>query len=159
MATVEFSKVFDSVRYPALYLKRNAGLPPCFVRTQSFFSNISVHVVFKNTEATLSESVVVFRKELFLTLLYSLYIPMTFGPSSSYSQQLFLRWWRLQIWFSYLVQVAQNATYNALQSLEKWSQYWRLPLNPKRCEVSFFSTNTHLAQIQPMLFLSVSLYL
>ena len=32
-----------------------------------------------------------------------------------------------------------------------WSNLWRLPLNPKKCESSFFSTDPHQATFQPRL--------
>ena len=35
--------------------------------------------------------------------------------------------------------------------LETWSNLWRLPLNPKKCESSFFSTDPHQATFQPRL--------
>ena len=45
-----FSKAFDSVWHPALFLKLiSAGLPPCFARwTQSFLSDRRACVVFQN---------------------------------------------------------------------------------------------------------------
>ena len=45
---------------------------------------------------------------------------------------------------SYVVQ-------SSLAVLETWSNLWRLPLNPKRCESSFFSTDPHQATFQPRL--------
>ena len=38
-----------------------------------------------------------------------------------------------------------------LPRLETWSNLWRLPLNPKKCESSFFSTDPHQATFQPRL--------
>ena len=38
-----------------------------------------------------------------------------------------------------------------LHRLETWSNLWRLPLNPKKCESSFFSTDPHQATFQPRL--------
>ena len=37
--------------------------------------------------------------------------------------------------------------------LERWSQYWCIPLNMSRCEASFFSMDPHQANLQPNLFL------
>ena len=34
-----------------------------------------------------------------------------------------------------------------------WSEYWCLPLNPSKCEASFFSVDPHQANLQPNLFL------
>ena len=35
--------------------------------------------------------------------------------------------------------------------LERWSEYWCLPLNPSKCEASFFSVDPHQANLQPNL--------
>ena len=40
---------------------------------------------------------------------------------------------------------------SSLTVLETWSNLWRLPLNPKKCESSFFSTDPHRATFQPRL--------
>ena len=37
--------------------------------------------------------------------------------------------------------------------MERWSEYWRLPLNPSKCEASFFSVDSHQANLQPHLLL------
>ena len=37
--------------------------------------------------------------------------------------------------------------------MERWSEYWCLPLNPSKCEASFFSVDPHQANLQPNLFL------
>ena len=157
LATVDFSKAFDSVWHPALYHKLlAAGLPPCFVRwTQAFLSDRRAHVAIKNH---LSRPFRVRRGvpqgSVLGPVLFSLYIndlPASLPPtvnSSLYADDL-------AIWSSSsVVRIAQDATQDALQSLVQWSQHWRLPLNPKKCEVSFFSTDTHEAQLQPKLSLS-----
>ena len=46
-----------------------------------------------------------------------------------------------------------EATQGALFRLERWSEYWCLPLNPSKCEASFFSVDPHLANLQPNLLL------
>ena len=51
------------------------------------------------------------------------------------------------------VPTAVEATQEALFRLERWSEYWRLPLNPSKCEGSFFSVDTHQANLQPNLLL------
>ena len=50
LATIDFSKAFDSVWYPAFFHKLiSAGLHPCFARwTQSFLSDRRACVVFLN---------------------------------------------------------------------------------------------------------------
>ena len=40
---------------------------------------------------------------------------------------------------------------SSLTVLETWSNLWRLPLNPKKCESSFFSGDPHQATFQPRL--------
>ena len=39
----------------------------------------------------------------------------------------------------------------ALFRLERWSEYWCLPLNPRKCEAYFFSVDPHQAHLQPNL--------
>ena len=157
LATVDFSKAFDSVWHPALFQKLlTAGLPPCFVRwTQSFLSDRRARVAFKNHK---SRSFRVRRGvpqgSVLGPVLFSLFIndlpaslPTTVN-SSLYADDL-------AIWSSSpIVQVAQDKAQQALHCLERWSQFWCLPLNPTKCEVSFFSTDNHQALLQPKLFLS-----
>ena len=46
-----------------------------------------------------------------------------------------------------------EAIKGALFRLERWSEYWCLPLNPSKCEASFFSLDLHQANLQPNLLL------
>ena len=46
-----------------------------------------------------------------------------------------------------------EATQQALFRLEHWSECWCLPLNPSKCEASFFSVDPHQAKLQPNLLL------
>ena len=46
-----------------------------------------------------------------------------------------------------------EATQGALFRLERWSEYWCLPLNPSKCEACFFSVDPHQANLQPNLLL------
>ena len=41
-----------------------------------------------------------------------------------------------------------EATEGALFRLERWSEYWCLPLNPSKCEASFFSVDPHQVNLQ-----------
>ena len=60
----------------------------------------------------------------------------------------------LAIWSSSsLVPTAVEATQGALFRLERWSEYWCLPLNSSKCEASFFSVDPHQAYLQPNLLL------
>ena len=40
-----------------------------------------------------------------------------------------------------------------LFQLERWSEYWCLPLHPSKCEAFFFSVDPHQANLQPNLLL------
>ena len=51
------------------------------------------------------------------------------------------------------VPTAVEAIQGALFRLERWSEYWCLPLNPSKCEASFFSVDPHQANLQPNLLL------
>ena len=54
----------------------------------------------------------------------------------------------LAIWSSSpLVPTAVEATQGALFRLERWSEYWCLPLNPSKCEASFCSVHPHQANL------------
>ena len=58
------------------------------------------------------------------------------------------------IWFfspSHLAAV--EATQGDLFELERWFRCWCLPLNPSKCEASFFSVDPRQANLQPKLFL------
>ena len=54
---------------------------------------------------------------------------------------------------SHLAPTAVEATQGALFRLERWSEYWCLPLNPSKCEASFFSVVSHQANLQYTLLL------
>ena len=54
----------------------------------------------------------------------------------------------LAIWSSSpSVPTAVEATQGALFRLEQWYEYWCLPLNPSKCEASFFSVDPHQANL------------
>ena len=60
----------------------------------------------------------------------------------------------LAIWsYSPSVATAVEATQGALFRLERWYEYWYLPLNPSKCKASFFSVDPHQANLQPNLLL------
>ena len=54
------------------------------------------------------------------------------------------------------VPTAVGTSQGALFRLERWSEYWCLPLNPSKCETSFFSVDPHQANLQPKLLLLCS---
>ena len=60
----------------------------------------------------------------------------------------------LAIWSYFpLVPTTVEVTQGALFRWERWSEYWCLPLNPSKCEASFFSVDPHQANLQPILLL------
>ena len=146
LSTIDFSKALDSVSHPALFYKLiSAGLPLCFARwTQSFLSDRRACVVL----FVPFESVEVFRKDPFLALYFSLSSLMISRhlcllPSAG----LFM----LTIWPFVppppSVPTAVEPTQGALFRLRCWSEYWCLPLNPSKCEASFFSVDPHQANL------------
>ena len=154
LATVDFAKAFDSVWHSALLSKLlSLGLPPCFVRwTRSFLSDRRSKVRVKNS---LSHSFRVRRGvpqgSVLGPVLFSLFIndlPATLPSSvnvSLYADDL-------AIWSSSpLIDQASQAVQSALDCLADWSKRWQLPLNPLKCESSFFSTDPHQSRYRPNL--------
>ena len=95
-----------------------------------------------------------FRKDPFLALYFSLSSSMIFGPLCLLpSAALFtLTNWPFgppRLWFPTVVEATQGALFR----LERWSEYWCLPLNPSKCKASFFSVDPHQANLQPNLLL------
>ena len=148
--TINFSKAFDSVWHPTLFHKLiSAGLPlALFVGINLSFLIGALLWFFKITKVAPFESIEVFRKDPFLALCFSLSSLMIFrhlcllpsaalfmltiwpfGPPPARS----LLWWR--------------------PHKERWSEYWCLPLNPSKCEASFFSADPHQTNLQPNLLL------
>ena len=156
LSTIDFSKAFDSVWHPALFHKLIlAGFPSCFARwTQYFVSDRRASVVFQNHK---SRSFRVRRGvpqgSVLGPVLFSLFInDLPASLPSSVSCSLYAD--DLAIWSSFpSVPTAVEATQGALIRLERWSEYWCLPLNPNKCEASFFSVDPHQANLQPNLLL------
>ena len=151
LSTIDFSKAFDSVWHPALFHKLiSAGLPPCFARwTQSFLSDRRASEVFQNHK---SRSFRVRRGVPQGSVLLSLFINDRPASLPSYvSCSLYAD--DLAIWSSSpSVPTAVKATQGALFRLERWSEYWCLPLNPSKCEASSL-VDSHQANLQPNLLL------
>ena len=156
LSTVDFSKAFDSVWHLALFHNLlSAGLPPCFARwTQSFLSDRRACVVFQNHKSCS------FRVRRGVPqgsglgpVLFSFFINnLPVSLPSSVSCSLYAD--NLAIWSSSpSVPTAVEATQGALFRLERWSEYWCLPLNPSKCEASFFSVDFHQANLQPNILL------
>ena len=160
LSTIDFSKAFDSVWHSALFHKLiSAGLPPCFAQwTQSFLSDRRACVVYQNHK---SRSFRIRRgvpqRSVLGPLLFSLFInDLPASLPSSVSCSLYAG--DLAIWSSSpSIPTAVEATQGALFRLERWSEYWCLPLNPSKCEASFFSVDSHQANLQPNLLLDFCL--
>ena len=150
LATIDFSKAFESVWHPALFHKLiSAGHPPCFARwTRSFLCDRRACVVYQNHKSRsfrvhrgASQGSVLFPVLFFLSindlpasLAFSftvLFMPTTwpFGSSSP------------------LAPATIEATPGALIRPERWC----LPLNPSKCKPFFFLVDPHQANLQPNL--------
>ena len=156
LSTIDFSKACDTVWHPAVFHKLiSAGLPPCFARwTQSFLSNRRACVVYQNHR---SRSFRIHRGvpqgSVLGPVLFSLFIN-NLPASLPFSVSCSLYADDLAIWSSSpSVPTAIEATQGALFRLERWSEYWCVPLNPSKCEASFFSVDPHQANLQPNLLL------
>ena len=155
LATIDLSKAFDSVWHPALFHKLiSAGLSSCFARwTQSFLCDRCASLVYQNHK---SRSFRVRRGvpqgSILGPVLFSFCVSdlPAFLPSSV-SWSLYAD--NLAIWSSSSsVPTAVEATQGAFFRLERWPEYWCLPLNPSKCEASF-SVDPHQANLQANLLL------
>ena len=152
LSTIDFSKAFDSVWHPAHFHKLiSAGLPPCFARwAQSFLSDRRACVVFQNHKSHCFRVRRGVPQGFVLgPVLFSLFInDLPVSLPSCVSCSLYTD--DLAIWSSSpSVSTAVEATQGALFRLKRWSEYWCLPLNPSKCEASFFSVDPHQANLQP----------
>ena len=141
---------------PAFFHKLiSAGLPSCFVRWTPFFhSDRRACVVYQNHK---SRPFRVHRGvpqgSVLGPVLFSFFInDLPASLLSSVSCSLYAD--DLAIWSSSpSVPTAVEATQGAPFRLERSSEYWCLPLNPSKCEASFFSVDFHQANLQPNLLL------
>ena len=153
-ATVDFSKAFDSVWHSALLSKLlSSDLPLCFVEwIRSYLSDRRSKVRICNSYSRpfrLRRRVP--QGSVLGPVLFSLYINdlPTFLPASV-KTSLYAD--DLAIWASSpRVECATAVVQAALNKLLEWSSKWRLPLNPLKCETSFFSLDPYQSRIQPSL--------
>ena len=147
LSTIDFSKTFDPVWHPALFHKLIlAGLAACFACwTQSFLSDRRACVVYQNHKSRCFRACRGVPQESFVGLvLFSLFIN-DLPASLSCFISCFLYADDLAIWFFFpSVFTEVEAIRGALTRLERWC----LPLNPSKCEVSFFSVDPHQGNLQ-----------
>ena len=154
LASVDFSKAFDSVGHSAIFHKLlSLKLPPCFVLwVRSFLSDRRAKVQvggshsrsFRIRRGVPQGSVL--GPVLFILFVDDITKDLLRGAHASlYADDL-------AIWSSSPDPLkASSVVQSSLAVLETWSSLWRLPLNPKKCESSFFSTDPHQATFQPRL--------
>ena len=136
---------------PALFHKLiSAGLPPCFARwTRSFLSDWRACVVSQNHKSRFFRvRRGVPQGSVLGPVLFSLFInDLLASLPSSVSCCFYAD--NLAIWSSTSsVPTAVEATRGGLFRLERWSEYWCLPLNPSKCDAFFFSVDPHQANLQ-----------
>ena len=154
MASVDFSKAFDSVWHSALFHKLlSLKLPPCFVLwVHSFLSDRRAKVQVGGSH---SRSFCIRRGvpqgSVLGPVLFILFVDdITKDLPRDAHASLYAD--DLAIWSSFPDSLkASSVVQSSLAVLETWSNLWRLPLNPKKCESSFFSTDPHQATFQPRL--------
>ena len=131
------------------------GLPPCFARwNQYFLFDERACVVFQNHKGHSFRVCQGVRQGSVLgPVLFSLFIN-DFPASLPSSVRCSLYTDNLAIWSSSPSDpTAVEATQGALFRLERWYEYWCLPLNPSKYEASFFSVNPHQVHLRPNLLL------
>ena len=154
LASVDFSKAFDLVWHSALFHKLlSLKLPPCFVLwVRSFLSDRRAKVQVGGSH---SRSFRIRRgvpqgsvrgRVLFILFVDNITKDLLRGAHASlYADDL-------AIWSSSPDPLkASSVVQSSLAVLETCSSLWRLPINPKKCESSFFSTDPHQATFQPRL--------
>ena len=143
LASVDFSKAFDSVWHSALFHKLlSLKLPPCFVLwVRSFLSDRRAKVQVGGSH---SRSFRIRRGvpqgSVLGPVLFILFVDdITKDLPRDAHASLYAD--DLAIWSSFPDPLkAFSVVQSSLAVLETWSNLWRLPLNPKKCESSFFST-------------------
>ena len=151
LATINFSKAFDFVWHPIRFHKLiSAGLSPCLSSwIQSFFSDRRACVVYQNHKSrSFRVRQGVPQGSVLGPVLFSLFNDLPDSLPSSVSCSLSAD--NVAIWSSSSsVPIAVEATQGALFRLESWLEYWCLPLNPSKCEASFFLVDPHQANLHP----------
>ena len=155
LSTIDFSKLLTLSGIPPFSTNtiRLASLLALLVGLNLSFLTGALAWFFKVTKAAPFESVEVFRKVPFLALSFSLSSLMIFRPLCLLpSVALFM----LTIWPFGSPPPRSPLRWRPrkkLFGLERWSEYWCLPLNSSKCEAFFFSVDPHQANLQPNLLL------
>ena len=154
LATVDFSKAFDSVWHSALLHKLlSLKLPPCFLLwVCSFLSDRRAKVQvggshsrsFRIRRGVPQGSVL--GSVLFVQFVDDITKDLPRGAHASLHADDLVNWSSSPDPLK-----ASSVVQSFLTALETWSNLWRLPLNPKKRESSFFSTDPHQATFQPRL--------
>ena len=141
LASVDFSKAFDSVWHSALFHKLLLlKLPPCFVFwVRSFLSDCRAKVQVGGSRSFsfhIRQGVPqgsVLGPVLFILFVDDITKDLTRGAHASlYADDV-------AIWSSSPDPLkVSSVVQSSLTVLETWSNLWRLSLNPKKCESSFF---------------------
>ena len=140
---MDFAKTFDSVWHSALFPKLLfLDLLLCFVEwIRSYLSDRRSKVRICNPYSRpfrLRRGVLINDPPTFLS---------TSVKASLYANDL-------AIWASSpSVECATSIVQAALNRLVEWSSKWRLPLNPLKCETSFFSLDPYQSRVQPSLYI------
>ena len=154
LASVDFFKAFDSVWHSARFHKLLLlKLPLCFVLwVRSFLSDHrdkvqvggSRSLSFRIKQGVPQGSVL--GSVLFFLFVDDITKEFPRGDHASLYAN------NLAIWSSSPDPLkASSVVQSSLNVLETWSNLWRLPLNPKKCESSLLSTDPHQATFQPLL--------
>ena len=143
----------NSVWHSALFHKLlSLKLPPCFVLwVRSFLSDRRAKVQVGGSHPSTSDVgspraqyLVQFSSFCLLMTSLRIYLGVSMPPCM-------LTIWP-SIWSSSPDPLKTSSVVQSSHSvLETWSNLWRLPLNPKKCESSYFSTDPHQATFQPRL--------
>ena len=123
---------------------RLASVLASLVGLQLSFLTDAVAWFIKITKVIPFESVEVFCKDPFLALYFSLSSLMIFLLPCLLPSAALFTLTICPIWSSSSsVPAVVETTQGPLFQLERWSEYWCLPLNPSKCEACFFSVDPH----------------